>query len=440
MIIWDILNVKQTHRNELIRDAFVRAFCSVKHEYFTREGFLILFEAYHRAIMIANNIEKDAELSESQDSAFIIDPTTQAYLDQVFAIRNSVYSQAPTSSVSKEILLRVDDIVAFLAGMMALHHDFYSRINITNWKTLLQTDLLCYPKIVSFLRLPVLSCIATNPVMPQDIFIFLDLVFHWTESSYSIPQSMATEKQIVSIETDPRWRVDFSAFEAPKIRTRAPRPYASHMPNVFRAAPNIDSEQVIDFERYASHRHNARMAIINGDEVRAEEEFMLAYQIYDHDPDIFVIYFEYLNSIKDHNKKTFMCDIHLLILDRLLTFYPNNFSFRLARIEMQSLSQSIDESVKSYKSLLSEYPDSLIILYHIAKIYERHNQESNARKYFRQIEKSYASTQAKLKSGRGFSTDSAVVSEHIRLNDEVNQLIAQSSEPSGKFFSLSRKA
>lgn len=439
MNIWDILSIKQTHRNELIREAFVQAFCSVKHEYFSKEGFLVLFESYHRAIMIANNIENDPELSESE-SEYVIDSTTQAYLNQFFAIRDDVYAQSSATSVPKDIILRVDDIITFIAGMMALHHDFYSRIDIANWKKLLRTDLLCYPRIVNYLRLPVLACISTNPILPHEIFVFLDLVFHWTDSSYSIPQSMLLEKQVVSIETDPRWRVDFSAFEAPMGRANAPRPYSSHMPNVFRASQNNDPDHIIDFEKYAMHRHNARIAIINGDEIRAEAEFMLAYQIYDQDPDIFVIYFEYLNAIKDSAQKAFLCDIHLLILDRLLTFYPRNFSFRLARIEMQSLSISVNDSVKSYKSLLSEYPDSLIILYHIAKIYERNNQESVARKYIRQIEKSYAATQIKLKSGRGFSTENAIVSEHIRLNDEVYRLITQDTEPTGKFFNLSRKA
>jgi len=293
---------------------------------------------------------------------------------------------------------------------------------------------------VNFLRLPVLSCISTNPILPHDIFVFLDLVFHWTDSSYSIPQSMSVEKQVVSIETDPSWRVDFSAFEAPMSHTNAPRPYSSHMPNVFRASPNSNPNHKIDFEKYATHRHNARMAIINGEEDRAEEEFILAYKTYDQDPDIFVIYFEYLNSLEDADHKKFMCDIHLMILDRLLSFYPQSFSFRLSKIELQSLSKPVDESIKAYKILLAEYPDSLKILYHIAKVYERNNQTNHARKYIRQIEKSYASTQIRLKSGRGFSTEPGIVSEHIRLNDEVYRMISRDAEPNGKFANVPRKA
>lgn len=423
MKIWEILDLPKTNSVPQIRKAFVDNFCSVRVQFFSEEGFLIMREAYLKAIRYARTGLVESDEIDPNDKSLCLTAEVNGYLREIIAIRQSMAGADSNQILPKEVVARFNDIVHFLVSMMALHEDFYGRIDIKNWRDLLQTDLLCVQPIVHYLRLPILRACAANPLLPQNIWVYLDLVFGWTDQSYTIPKEFAHAKRILAIELDPRWNLSFGLFKQDRILTSDGKPDIILPMWDHARSQSVAPPDTTDYELYAIYRMNARNAIIEGNEQEAERNFVKAAEIFDRDPDLYVIYFEYLNAIKDEGKLKAIKDLHLMILNRLLDFFPDHFMFLLSRAEINSVRQHPDISINEYKKLIQRFPDSLMVLYQLADVYRRSGQMAAAKKCIRQIEKTYPSVQERLKTGHGFSVDPVAVNEQIRLNDKVMEMI-----------------
>jgi tetratricopeptide (TPR) repeat protein len=255
----------------------------------------------------------------------------------------------------------------------------------------------------------------------------MDLVFQWTDRSYSLPKEFAHEKRVLSIELDPRWNLSFGLFKQDRVTNSDGKPGIILPMWDHARAQTFSPPDTTDYELYATYRMNARNAIIDGNEQEAERNFVKAADIYDRDPDLYVIYFEYLNAIKDEGKLKAIKDLHLMILNRLLDFFPDHFMFLLSRAEINSIRQHPDVSIAEYKRLMERYPDSLMVIYQLADVYRRADQAAASKKCIRQIEKMYPSVQERLKTGRGSSVDPIAVNEQLRLNDKVMEMIEKKS-------------
>ncbi len=423
MKIWEILDLPKTNSIPQIRKAFVDNFCSVKVQFFSGEGFLVMREAYLKALRYARTGLLESDDIDPNDRSLYLTAEVNGYLEEILTLRQSILVEDSDHLIPKEVSARFEEIVCFFVSMMALHEDFYGRIEIKHWRDLLQTDLLCVQAIVNFLRLPILRACAANPLLPQGVWVYLDLVFRWTDQSYSLPKEFANEKRILRIELDPRWNLSFGLFKQDRITTSEGKPdfilpMWDHARSQSFAPPDTTN-----YELYARYRMNARNSIIDGDEQEAERNFVKAADIYDRDPDLYVIYFEYLNAIKDDGKLKAIKDLHLMILNRLLEFFPDHFLFLLSRAEINSIRQHPDIAIAEYKKLMQRFPDSLMVLYQLADVYRRAGQAAAAKKCIRQIEKMYPSVQERLKTGHGYSVDPVAVNEQLRLNDKVMEML-----------------
>ncbi|NLO63050.1 MAG: hypothetical protein GX099_06450 [Clostridiaceae bacterium] len=423
MKIWEILDLPKTNSLPQIRKAFVDNFCSVRVQFFSVEGFLVMREAYIKAIRYARTGLLESDEIDPADKNLYLTAEVNGYLQEILKLRRSVLPENTETVLPKEVTSRFDDIVRFFVSMMALHEDFYGRIDIKNWRDLLQSDLLCDEQIVHHLRLPVLRGCAANPLLPQNVWVYLDLVFHWTDRSYNMPKEYAREKRVLGIELDPRWNLSFGLFKQERIQTSEGKPDLILPMWDHARSQSLLPPDTTDYELYATYRMNARNSIIEGNEQEAERNFVKAAEIFDRDPDLYVIYFEYLNAIKDEGKLKAIKELHLIILNRLLDFFPDHFLFLLSRAEINSVRQHPDIVISEYKKLMQRFPDSLMVIYQLSEVYSRSGQNAAAKKCLRQIEKSYASVQERLKSGRGYTVDPLAVNEQIRLNDKVFEMI-----------------
>jgi hypothetical protein len=433
MKVWDILELPRTDDISVIRQAFVDNFCAINVEYFSKEGFLFMREAYIRAVNFARTGDGEGLEMDLDDSSICMTEEIEAFILPILSMRIDALPDQHNAVIPADVINRMDDIVHLYASIMALSDDFYGKIELSSWTKLFQTDILCNPVIVNYLRLPLLKSLAANPLLPHSVWVYLDLVFHWRDVSYSIPSGLEQEKRILAIETDPRWELGFSLFrKTPRVdsgsseRLSPPiRPMWDHtLTQVFTPVTYED----VDFELYATYRRNARNSIIEGNEAEAERNFIHAADIFDKDPDLFVIYFEYLKGIKDEGKLKAITDLHLMILNRLLDFFPDTFMFLLSRVELNAISQDPSVVISEYRKLMQSFPDNLLVVYKLADTYQRLGKESDSKKCIKFIEKNYMAIQTRLKSGREVSRNPAARDEHYRMNEQVMQLLKKSRE------------
>lgn len=420
MNIWDVLQISKNNNVAQIRDAYVNVLCSTKVEDFTVEGFLTMREAYTKALLYARTGDfEDYEIPEDVAS-LRVSKGNIAYIEPILGIREMTIADAPKPGVAHEVAPRLNDIVRLYTAMMALHDDFYARIELENWKALMQTDLLINMKIIHFMRMPVLTSCAANPLLPQTVWVFLDNLFHWSDQLFSIPKDYESEKNLLAIETDPKWAISFSRF---RLTKSLPTPVSKDDQTPAKLTwehkrTKKPSSANVDFEQYATYRRNMRNSIIEGNSEAVEKWFIMAADLFDGDPDLFVIGYEFMTGIRSAGQPA-NNELFQGIVERLLDFYPEHIVFLISRADCMTDQKQYEQAIMEYKKLAARFPDSLMVLYELAEVYQLSGQESEAKKIIKTIEKNYPSVQALLRTGRSHSLDAASVKEQYILNEQV---------------------
>lgn len=420
MNIWDVLHISKNNNVTQIRNAYVDVLCATRVEDFTVEGFLTMREAYSKALLFARTGDyEDYEIPEDVAS-LRVSKGNIAYIEPILGIREMTIADAPKPGVAPEVASRLTDIIRLYTSMMALHDDFYSRIELDCWKELMQTDLLINMKIIHFMRMPVLTSCVANPLLPQAVWVFLDHLFHWSDQLFSIPKEYEAEKKLLAIETDPKWDVSFARFRLTK--SLATRDQKDDLPL---AKPTWEHKRTkkptstnIDFEQYATYRRNMRNAIIEGNGEAAEKWFIMAADLFDGDPDLFVIGYEFMKNYRSEGQPTNK-ELFQGIVERLLDFYPEHIVFLISRADCIADQKQYPQAITEYKKLAARFPDSLLILYALSEAYQMSGQDGEAKKTIKTIEKNYPAVQALLKTGRSHSLDATSVKEQYLLNEQV---------------------
>lgn len=420
MNIWDVLHISKSNNILQIRNAYVDVLCAIRLEDFTVEDFLTMREAYSKALLFARTGDYEDYEIPSDVASLRVSKGNIAYIEPILGIREMTIADAPKPGVAPEVASRLNDIVRLYTSMMALHDDFYSRIEIDCWKELMQTDLLINMKIIHFMRLPVFTSCIANPLLPQTVWVFLDNLFHWSDPLFSIPKDYENEKRILAIETDPKWAVSFSRFRLTKsLGNPATRedPTGAGLTWEHKRTKKISAFN-IDFEQYAICRRNMRNAIIEENAEAAEKWFIMAANLFDGDPDLFVIVYEYMKDLRNAEKPV-KNELFRGIVERLLDFYPEHIIFLISRADCMADQKQYEQAIIEYKKLAARFPDSLLILYELSNVYQLAGQEGEAKKSVKTIEKNYNAVQALLKTGRSHSLDAASVKEQYALNEQV---------------------
>lgn len=283
MTSWDLLQLPKTRKISQIRNAYVDALCAIELDAFSVKEFLILRDAYCKALLYARTGDyEDYEVPDDTDR-LRLSKGNIAYMEPILGIREMALPEAPKKGFPSEVVSQLDEIIHLYTSMMALHDDFYGRIVIENWKELMQTELMGNMKIIHFLRLPVLASCASDPLLPHNVWVYLDLLFHWSDTMFSIPKDYEKERKILAIETDPIWDMHFARFRLTKSLPNRPS-----KEDQIAAVPEWEYKRIkkpsmenTDFELYASYRRNMRDAIIEDNEEEAEKWFIMAANLFD---------------------------------------------------------------------------------------------------------------------------------------------------------------
>jgi len=144
----------------------------------------------------------------------------------------------------------------------------------------------------------------------------------------------------------------------------------------------------------------------------------MAADLFDGDPDLFVIGYEFMKGFRNEG---FLTNNELFqgVVERLLDFYPEHIVFLISRADCIADQKQYAQAIIEYKKLAARFPDSLLVLYQLAEVYQLSGQEGEAKKTVKSIEKNYPAVQALLKTGRSHSLDAASVKEQYLLNEQV---------------------
>ena len=142
MTIWDVLKINRTDNIRAIRMAYVKGLCEINPEEFSIPDFLAAHEAYQRALLYARSgTDPDYEIPEDRNSLRITRGVI-AYMEPIVRLRELALPDTAKTGTPPDVIKHLSDIVFFYTMMMALQDDFYSRIEVENWKELLQSDIL----------------------------------------------------------------------------------------------------------------------------------------------------------------------------------------------------------------------------------------------------------------------------------------------------------
>lgn len=425
MKIWEFLDIPETTKVQLIRKAYVEKLCAIRPEYFSIDGCLIMREAYLKALVYARTGEfYDYEIPE--DAAPVnVTHNILEYVNLIDRIRKLQLSKEKMRQLPIAVSVRYNDIVRFYISMMALHDDFYSRIELENWKNLFQGDLLVDIEVIDFLRTDVLKTCAANPLLPYSVWIYLDLIFHWSDTVLRPMRGCEKELKILAIETDPHWDFNFAFFKLTEIqpayeseKTAPVAIWDTDYSSVLKARKAIVKHP--NFERYAGLRRNVRNAIVSNDPEAAEANFEMAVSVFDGDPDLYVIMFEYLKEAADQALPRMNMDLQLLVIDRLIEFYPDNFSFQVYRADIYS-TQSPSAAILEFQKISERFPDSFWVLFRAAEEYIKIGENKAAKIIIKGIEKNASLIQNRLSSVGGRSITVSAAKEQYDLNEQVLQ-------------------
>lgn len=443
MNIWKILGIHMTDDSSVIKSAYAGKLKGC-HPEDDPEGFQRLREAFEAALKYAKARAKMAERAENQkdpeDPEDLYEQQEQEETDWTYIEeqRNSFpMSVYLASNEASSLRFSVQAETAELFRLMqVLYDDFYARINIENWKTILQTDLLWNMKVKEALRPTVLRFFTENPVLPQSVWLLMDTEFGWSNSSMWLPNDSEPDAVILLREIDPKWDLSFSQFhsngntmkEHGRDENFKREPYADepviamqqeNIPIWSRGRLDGDKSGYIDFALYAQYRRKLRDAIIDELDTETENLFNWAVKIFADDPDLYRIYFDYLDSAMPNGKVRPAKEIHLKIVNKVIEYFPDNHIYIVKKAELCLDRELYETAICEFLKLLVMYPDNLEITYNLAAAYNGAGMMKESKHYFKQLQKTYDQTQERLRLNKGSVAEKIAAKAQMEANERV---------------------
>lgn len=354
MNIWDILGIPATDDIAEIRRAYADQL-KTHHPEDDPDGFQRLREAYEQALkyikiraMIAAEKVK-AGISEPADETedWVENAMDEAGTgDQADPFCRFIHLDEYNDQSS--VLASRTGIKEFFESALTLYEDFYARIDIENWKKVLQAEHLWDMNLKEEIRWDVLRFFVEHPDLPQTVWHHLDSEFYWSERRGGIPPVARHDMAALSSELDPYWNFDYSYFH---------------------------KNESVDFERYSQYRRRVKTEILEANQEAAAHYFDLAVKIYSKDLTFFLVYHDYLHSIRGSDFFGPSLEERMQSVKEMIDLYPDNPLYLLQRAKLYMEQSLYEKAVDEYKRLLQIYPDNLDILVQMMRAYKNMNRK-----------------------------------------------------------------
>lgn len=261
MNFWDILEIDPTDNVSIIKKAYAKKL-KLHHPEDDPEGYQKLREAYDSALKyLKNNKNKQTIISSNKEINEV--PEIIFKEDDLINDKKAI----PNFNILEELNVKplsFEEIVEeFIDKAQALYNDFFSRINIENWITLLNSEVMWYMGDKKLLSNKMIEFLIENHYFPGNIWNLFENNFNWMEQTdylYEMYDESFINYLVKQINNNNGLR--YSYFK---------------------------EGQVFDYDTFLRYREEAFEALLNDDFEYAEECINISYNIYADDSDLLLM-------------------------------------------------------------------------------------------------------------------------------------------------------
>ncbi|KRG13154.1 DUF1266 domain-containing protein [Lederbergia galactosidilytica] len=305
MSVWETLEIEPTDDLKAIKKAYAKAL-KTYHPEEDPVGYQRLREAYDSAIKLA------------KEGIFVVSPS-QEYETSL----NRVEDYDP-----HELDLPIEEhpVDQFIQKVQDLYDDFFARIDIKNWESLLQEDIIWNVQYSEPLQDRLIEFLEDCPFLPVAIWQLLDQTFYWQENKEELESRYGRiTKQFLLENINGIKQLGYDYF-------------------------NKDFK--FDYEEYLQLRADAQVFLMEDDLVSAEEALDQAFQLFQSDPDLLHLQGIYYLRVHDYAKAQ-------QAFANKLSISPTDPDALLYQAQLHFSAEKFTETIQDCELLLEHHPEHL---------------------------------------------------------------------------------
>ena len=369
MNFWDILGIAVTDDVSSIKRAYAKEL-KTHHPEDDPEGYQQLREAYDSATKYAkrskaakkNNIaQHNAEISNNEldkiKNNSHVPPKIDIlndFLDETNDDKNSNYTH-PHVQIFQDYFESSDNseqqLNDFYSQLQALYGDFFSRIEIKNWETLLDSDIMWKLNLRKQLLDIMIEFLMKNHQLPHSIWVLIDKSFDLNRQKDEL-YIRYPKKSITSIlrNINEPAKLNFCYFK------------------------KLDD---VDYNAFLDFREKAFIAL-RDKEIDLSKNFLdKSYEIYKGDPDLLRMLGEYY--IYKHDANSAIC-----YLNHAIEINSTDYDARYFRAKLYD-KMNDRRAIEDFNYISAYFMDDLPTIRYIGKSYFKFNELSKSKKLFIEV-------------------------------------------------------
>ena len=390
--IWNILEIEATTDVSAIRKAYAAKLKTCRPEE-DPVNFQKLREAYETALTLAK---------------------AKARPDNVFTIS---YARPP-EEVSEDLPLQParEDPTQIFSLMEELYSDFFRRIEIDNWKSILESDLFWDIGLRARIKSMILHFFAEHPALPKAVWILMDKEFGWSECLNITAALNIYDYSVLRKELDTRWDLDYTCFRKfASLRDTEPSDSSSDSDG----SSGKGTDYAALFAEYVEIRRSFRDALMNGAESEISEKYETAFCLFSGDPDLHRFYYEYKKAFGELVTFGLLFEIPKKTIEKLRELYPDNPEYEAAEADVCLLNNDYKTAARLYARLVKRLPDHLDVAFHYGIAVGNLGRHRQSHGIFEKIKKDFPKVEDRLSNKKSYIKDPVAVLNQISKNRHV---------------------
>ncbi len=340
MTVWEILGIDPSDDERAIKKAYAKGL-KKHHPEEDPEGYQRLREAY------------DAALNQAKHGITFPQPDEYDEYDE--------YDEETENDWNPQFVETAEDTIVhpvegFMQEVQKLYDDFFARLDLEKWETLLQSDIVWDMQYSEPLQDRLIDFLTAHTFLPHSVWNLLEQTFQWTERKEEMTDWYGeTTVQLL--------------FE--HINGSRQMSYDHFLP-----------EAEVDYEQYVRYRKDAQDALIENDLERAGQAIDQAFQLYSHDPELFHLKGIFLLRMDDDEGA-------FAAFEQKLGISPQDIDGLLYRAQLYYRKEKYMEAIRDCEQVLDQQPEHMEALFIIVKCYMALNDEVTAHHWIERALKTY---------------------------------------------------
>lgn len=305
---WELLKIKPTVDKLIIKKAYVKQL-----QHFHPEEDAIGFQRLRLAYEAA--LQATVIITETQEQALIYQDTKAG--SSVCAEQTTITASGTESNLNEAL-------PQFMQQVTAIYSDFFVRIDIEQWRRLLNKSEYQTIHIKQLLGKEMLNFLQEHYHLPQSVWALFDRHFFWTDQEQTLYDKYPT---------------GFVRYLMGKIHKSWGLRY------IF-----TRRDHNCDYDAYLQFRADAFQALIINDLAGAWQCLESGREIYDADPDLLRMYCEFFTRVADRENA-------LQSIQALMALEPDAIDAYIYRGDLYLKQGDYRQALSDYQQVLQQQPD-----------------------------------------------------------------------------------